>query len=196
VCLTPAIAAVASLVVGVAQAGLSYAQASQAADRQNQYYEMNKAEANRALVNSYAGQQNRMIQERNAASQKKFETSIEATKARATAVTAAGEAGVGGLSVDALLGDYMARESRGVDAIDQNFAMSADAIRSDMEGSQGQANARINSVQQAAGPSFLDAAVRVAGSVVGAAGTYYQMKSYEKVGAPMNINNAGLSIYG
>lgn len=177
----PMTLAIASFGIGAAQSIASYGQQKQQAERQNQYYQDNAAAANKALVNTYAGQQNQQLQERNASSQKLFEGQIKAAEGRATAVTSAGEAGVSGLSVDALLGDFYARESRNKDAIDSNYQMTRDGIRANMEGAQAQGQSRINSVQQAVAPSFGDALLRIAGSGVSAAGTYYNMQNRAKM---------------
>lgn len=172
-CAPMALAAM-SFGLGAMQSVASYEQQSAMAERQNQYYQQNRDAANKALVNSYAGEQNQQIQERNAASQKAYENEIKGTEARGTAITAAGAAGVGGLSVSALLGDYYSRESDYRDSVDSNYFMQRDYIRSEMEGSQAQADSRINSVQTAVPPSFADAALRIGGSAVGAAGQYYR----------------------
>jgi hypothetical protein len=171
---------VSSLLIGGAGTIAQFGQQQQAAERQNQYYEANKLAANQALVNSYAGEQNQMIEERNASSQQAMQGTLAAAQGRATATTAAGAAGVGGASVDALIGDYFSRESMNKSAINQNYAMKSDAIQAQELGDQSQAISRINSVQKAVAPSFLDAAIRLGGNAVSSAGTYYSMKNYSK----------------
>lgn len=158
------------MMVGGLQAIASYGAQSAAADAQNQYYAENAKAAQQAAVTQYAHQQNQIIQKRNAAGQEILETKIEGLKARATAHNAAGEAGITGLSVDALVGDYYGREGRRITSIDENYMMDRDYMRANMDSTQAQAQQRINSVQRASGPSFGDAMIRIAGSVVGGMG--------------------------
>lgn len=174
--------ALGSLVIGAAQGMAQYQQGQQAAERQNQYYQMNQEATNKALVNTYAGQQNQQIEERNASSQQAMQGEVKALQARSTAVTAAGEAGVSGLSVNELLGDYYSRESANRDAIDSNYQMTRDGIRANMEASQAGAISRINSVQQAVAPSFGDALLRIGGSALSAGGQYFSMTNAMKNG--------------
>lgn len=60
-------------------------------------------------------------QERAGATQKNFETQIEAKKAAASVKASAGEAGVGGLSVTSLLTDIYGREASIRDGVNQNL---------------------------------------------------------------------------
>lgn len=166
------------LVTGIMSAVMGFAQQQQAADEQNEYYAQNAKAAQQAAVNQYANQQNAIIQKRNAASQQDTETHIAALQARGTAQNAAGESGVTGLSVDALVNDYYGRESRRVDSIDQNYEMDRDYLRANMESTRAQAEQRINSVKQAASPSFADAAIRIATSIGGT------MKSFTSANSP------------
>ncbi|MFR0657054.1 hypothetical protein SB719_21145, partial [Pantoea sp. SIMBA_079] len=81
-------------------------------EAQQQQYENNRIEANRAATDNYAATQLRMQQEQKAASQELQKSQTEAAQARATAETAAGEAGVSGLSVDSLIADYYNQEGQ------------------------------------------------------------------------------------
>jgi hypothetical protein len=153
-----------SLALGAMQGVMSYSAQKQAANDQNAYYMANARAAQQAAVNSYAAEQNQAIQKRNAASQQEMETRISGMQARGTARTAAGESGVSGLSVDALVNDDYGREGRRIDSIDQNYAMDRDYLRAQMESTEAQATSRINSVQRARGPSFGDAMLPIAGS--------------------------------
>lgn len=133
----------------------AFAGASQQAADQNALYQSNASASTVALATDYANLGVKSVQERQAASQKKFDTSLDALKARSTAWTAAGEAGVTGLSVDALVGDYFAAEGRQRQAIDTNNQMTQANIRAEMDSAQATAQNRINSVQQARSPSML-----------------------------------------
>lgn len=169
--------AMLSFGVGALQAVTGYMAQSQAADRQNAYYAANARAAQQAAVNQYANEQNAIIQKRTAASADIQETNIAALKARGTVQNAAAEAGVSGLSVDELVGDYYGRQGRRVDSIDQNYQMDRDYLRAEMDSTQATAQQRINSVQQAAPPSFGDAFLRIASAGLGAATTFNRMSA-------------------
>lgn len=143
-----------SAALSIAGAAAGYAGAQQQAKQQNQLYLENAAEANRAAGDQYSALTHKSVQERNASSQQLFQNSIEGLKARSAARTAAGEAGVTGLSVDALLGDLGAQEARKADAIDSQYQMTRDSIRAQMEEVKANTQSRINSVQRAKPPSF------------------------------------------
>lgn len=147
----PVIAAVAA----VGQAAVGYAAAKQQADEQNAFYQENAVAARTAAVNSYQNLQIRQEQERAAADQKAQENAIEALKARGRAQVAAGESGVTGLSIDALVGDLFQQEGRNWLAIDTNLQMTEGNIRTEMDNVKANAQGRINSVQRASSPSPL-----------------------------------------
>lgn len=153
--------------LGIMMSGLSavagYMQQSQAASAQNAYYLQNAEAANAAARSAYANQQNELLGKREAADQDIFERRVQALKARGTARDAAGEAGVTGLSVDALIDDYYAAEGRGVDSVQTNYEIERDNIIAQMDATHSQTIARVNSVQRAQPPSFLGAAIRIAG---------------------------------
>ena len=164
-------AAIGQFVVSAASAVVGFMQQQAEYEAQQQRYENNRIAANQAAVNKYASQQNQDIQERKAASHEKQKLNIKATKARATAETAAGEAGVTGLSVDALVNDFYAEEGRHERTLDNNYAMRHDAIRGEMDVTTANTASRINSVSQGTPPSFAGAAVRILGAGVKAFGS-------------------------
>lgn len=144
-----------SLALSIAGGVAGYAQAKQQADAQNQMYRDNARDANKAAENQYAALQHRSIQERNAAEQKLFDSNIDALKSRSQARTAAGDAGVTGLSVNALLGDLWSQQSRRDDATMQNYQTARDDAYARMDEVKAQTTSRINSVQRAKSPSIL-----------------------------------------
>lgn len=170
-----ALAPILGMISSIGSAVVGYAAQQEQARQQNEYYARNARAAQMAAVNQYANEQNAIIQKRNAATQQVEETHISAMKARGTAWAAAGEAGVTGLSVDALIDDYYGREGRRVDSIDQNYEMDRDYMRAQMESTRAQAEQRINSVRQASEPSFADAAIRIVGSVASGIGGMAKM---------------------
>lgn len=171
----PIVLAVATFAVGAAS-GLSdhYGQVANA-EYMNQLSDLNTRNAQAALVAQYGHTQNRIEQERSAVVHDKFENQIEAMQARGTAVTSAGEAGVGGLSVEALLRDYYRREGRYNLSVDSNFQMTRSYLQAEMDSQRAQAQNQINAMPKVAKPSFLDAGLRIAGAGLDAATGYYTM---------------------
>jgi hypothetical protein len=157
VALISVVAAVASSLVGYAGQMANY-------KAQQQYYEQNAKAARVATVNRYASIQNRQLQEHDAAAQQVQQSKLEAMKARSTARTAAGEAGVTGLSVEALLQDLSAQEGRYEASVAQNYQMNQQYLRGEMEATQDQGIARINSVPYPTKPSFGAALIGAFGS--------------------------------
>lgn len=171
----PVTLAAASLAVGTASAAASYMGQQQAFDAQTQSNKLAKQYAVDAANQNYAATQNRMQQELAAASNEKFKGNIAGAEARATAATAAGEAGVQGYSVSQLLASYNAKQGRYNDALDTNFQMSRQGLVDSMDQTRNGTMSAINSLPTPQRPSFLDAAIRVAGSGLSAAGDYYTM---------------------
>jgi len=169
--------AVAQFALSAASAVVGYQAQQQQYEAQQQYYKNNREAANKAAVNTYASNQNRALQERAAASQELQKTNTDALRARSTAEVAAGEAGVTGLSVDALIADYYGQEGRYERTLDNNYQMNADYLRGEMDATQAQAEGRINSVEQGQKPSFADAAIRILGGGLEAYGGYQRAKA-------------------
>jgi len=131
---------------------MEYQAASDQADAQNQYYMQNAREAQRAATDQYMYQNRRLVQEQAATEQEMFENSVTAMERRGTAHASAGEAGVSGLYVDALIGNIFAREGRQRMALDTQYQMNRDNVLSEMDQTRAQSQGRINSVQRAQPP--------------------------------------------
>ena len=93
-----------------------------------------------------------------------FKASIQRAKAVSTARTASGEAGVAGLSIDALLRDFNASESRFREGLKDNLVISREQSKSRLKGLAANAASRIAAAtpQPVPMPSFLGAALRIA----------------------------------
>lgn len=156
------------LVLGIAQAAVGFAQAKQQADDQNAAYERNWKASLAAMRDDYDSVTLNTLQEREVASSKLIEKRIEAMKAKATASTAAGEGGVTGLSVDALVSDLEAQHARQAHAIVTNYENKR--LENMQRGKQikNQTISRINSVKQARNPSPLPFILQGIGSGLGA----------------------------
>lgn len=153
--------------LSVAQAGVGFAQASAQADAQNAYAEQNRLSAIAAANDKYASLANNTLQERESASQQLLQKNIEFAQAQGKAKVSSGEAGVSGLSVAALLGDFEAQRGRAVDAIDTNYQIKRQYNIDEGVATQHQAIARINSVRGAAKPSPLAYVIQGIGGAVG-----------------------------
>ncbi len=151
------VAALPLLSMGLSVAGsmASYSAAKQQADQQNQMYRDNARDANKAAESQYSAAQHRGVQERNSAEQRLFESNVDALKARSQARTAAGDAGVTGLSVNALINDLWSQQGRRDDATMQNFETARDDTYAQMDQVKANTQSRINSVQRAKPPSML-----------------------------------------
>lgn len=172
--------AIAQFALSAASAVVGF-QADQANyERQQQMYENNRIEANRAAADNYASTQNRMLQEQKAASQELQASQVDALQARSTAEVAAGEAGVTGLSVDALVADFYGQQGRFERTLTNNTQMQADYLRGEMDATKHQTAGRINSVDQGQKPSFAGAAIRILGGAVDAFGGYQKATQFSR----------------
>lgn len=180
-CIVLAPAALAALSIGttVASAGLGLYGQVKAAQAQNDYYAENAAQATKAANDKYLAQQTQLNQERDKATQTLTQNSIKALQARATARTAAGEAGVTGLSVDALIDDYYGKQGQETAAVNQNYQMTYDYVLGSLKGTRSEAQSRINSVRRAevGWADVAAAGVKVAAGATNAATTYKKMSA-------------------
>lgn len=158
----PVTSAILGFAASAASTVVGYEQQVAAAEQQNEYYVANAKRANESAKQQYAQTQQRMLQEQATAAQDKQDAAREGRAAQATALVSAGESGVAGLSVDALLREFTSRTSNYKDRVDQQTEWSMAQLNNEMKGIKAQADDRINSVQRAAKPSFFDAGLRIA----------------------------------
>lgn len=164
--------AAASFALGAAQAVSGYMGQSAQARAQERQFAANRAAAIAARNENFASLQLRRDQEREATDQELFNLSRNAAEGRGTAVTAAGEAGVTGASVDELLADMYGRQGEAAQAQKSNFKAESTQIDAQMRGEAAAAENRINSVPRGQQPSFLDAALRIGSAGVSAYDLY------------------------
>lgn len=162
------IGAILGAVVGIAQAAVGFAQAQQQAAAQEAQHQQNRLDAIAAANDRYAALNRKTLQEQEAASQQLMEKRIEATKAEATAYVASGEAGVTGLSVDALMQDFRAQQARREASIYTNFEYQRMANEDEADATYHQTVGRINSVPRPAKVSAAPYIVQGLGAVAGA----------------------------
>ena len=160
--------ALIGLALGVAQTVTGYAGEQQAAAQHNAMVRQNQEAAQANLRQEYTAVQTRQLQEEDAAAVEKQSVSREARGARATAMVAAGESGVSGLSVDALLADIYGKEAEYKDRVTQNTGFTTQNLTAEMQGLRAKAQDRINSIPTRNGPNPLAAALKIGSSALGA----------------------------
>ena len=105
---SPAIAAVG---LGIAQGGAQIMGQSQMASAQARSQSQASAAERRRYLNEVSSMRIQQRQEQIAAAQRIRESAVKAQQARSTARVSAGEAGVSGISVDALINDLTREEA-------------------------------------------------------------------------------------
>jgi hypothetical protein len=159
-------------------------QAALARQRNQQITENNRLASE--AYNRQAAQENlKFQQQRDAAAQNLQKNQVLALQARARTRVAAGEAGVSGIAVDQLMGDFYRQEALFRDATAQNLEYGDIQRGFNLEGYKAEAEGRVNSIQphlptKTEGPSFIGTALQVGKDVFGGAaslyGSWYQMK--------------------
>lgn len=104
---------------------------------------------NESLAQVYNSNSARGNQERDAAATESFDILRSMAEAKGTAVVAAGEAGVGGVSFANILSDFETRESLAKGKLDYNYATKAQQIADDNLQAKTKAQAQINSTLNA-----------------------------------------------
>ena len=157
--------ATAMLVLSVASTAAGLYGQQQQAKAQNAYNEQqakNTMEAYRANI----AQTNLMqSQEQAAATQKINENNRAAEAAKAKALVSAGESGISGLSVDALLADLSGEQARYNESVNQNYQNASMAIDNQRTNAQVNAASQINSLKTPQSPDYLGAGLRIGQAV-------------------------------
>ena len=153
-------AALPILAIGSSIAGL-YAQ-KQAANEQEDANNRQFANTMQAFRDNVAQTNLMQSQEQAQAIQQKTQNNLQAQKALSTATVSAGESGVSGLSVDALLSDLAGSRDRFNESVDQNYANASAAINNQRQNLGTQAASQINSLRTPQMPDYLGAGLRIA----------------------------------
>ncbi|WP_448189666.1 virion core protein, T7 gp14 family [Azospirillum sp. sgz301742] len=157
--------------------------AAQSSQQQSQKkYAAAQADAIRA--NTIAGYDQLGLQKQQElanASQKIGATSLDAAKARARARVAAGEAGVSGISVDALMADFSRQEGTYNSTVEENYARKSAQLDLNMQGLQKGAQGQINQIPEPKAPDFTGAALRLGGDVMKAYAAFGDDRSKLKI---------------
>ena len=104
-------------------------------------------------------------QEHAAATQKINENNRAAEAAKATARVSAGESGISGLSVDALLANLSGEQARYNDSVNQNYENASMALDNQRTNAQVNAASQINSLKTPKSPDYLGAALKIGQAV-------------------------------
>ena len=104
-------------------------------------------------------------QEHAAATQKVNENNRAAEAAKATALVSAGESGISGLSVDALLANLSGEQARYNESVNQNYENASMAIDNERTNAQVNAASQINSLKTPKSPDYLGAALKIGQAV-------------------------------
>lgn len=171
----PMTMAIGSFVIGAAQSVMQYMGEMEQFEANERFRKENAERANENAKQEYNANLNRISQEQDASGAQKADVQREARAAVAKATVAAGESGVSGLSVDALLADFYGREGTYVDRLDQQTAWTTEQLAYEQKGVRAKAIDRANSIQPATPPSFLAAGLRIAGAGMDAFGSYGRM---------------------
>lgn len=161
--------------IAVSAAGTLYStdqarkNADAASDYQNAVYKRNAELADDAALAAYSSLQRRQLEEREAAGQGIEQVKRQALQAAGAARVSAGEAGVGGLNIDALLGDFARQELEYQTSVIRNQAFRSAQFGQEYEAIRGQQAGRILSAlpQPVAKPDFFGAALRIGADALG-----------------------------
>jgi hypothetical protein len=172
----PATIAVTQFAVSATSAGLGYAARRQQYEAQSDAYKENAQSAREAAINSYSALNDRQIEENKAAFQKKEEAIRETRIGSATAQTAAGEAGVAGLSIERVIGDYFARLGRNQTNVESNRRGAVTQIQRQKQSTYYEAQGRINAMPNPQAPTILEPVLQIFGSGLDAKTTYNKLR--------------------
>ncbi len=136
---------------------------------QNKYAKQSAIEGSKLANASFINESNqanlRTSQESEAASTQLTTSAKEAAKARATARVSAGESGVSGVSVDALISDFYDQEAGYSEGVKRNLELGKDQTQAELMGFRSNALDRSLSYRQplAARPSYAATGLQIAG---------------------------------
>ena len=152
----------------VAGAGLSVAAQMGQNAAQRQINEIQTKNAQKAAQDNYAALALMSEQETENAEQQIAENNMKAREATSTARVAAGEAGVSGLSVDALLRDLNGQRDRFNDGVTQNLERTHDQLQREAEGVNNQLSSQIASLTPISPVNYLGETLGAANGIFGA----------------------------
>lgn len=118
------------------------------------------ADAVRQTIEDYDQIERMRQEERASAVQRDHQNEVEALQRRGAITAAAGDAGLGGVGLDALLRDVFRQAGVNRDAINQNLQNTNQQLTAEAHGLRRQAQSRINGMPPLARPSLAATALR------------------------------------
>lgn len=196
----PTSLAAATIIIGGASTAYTYYGQQEEAKAQNRFNATAAKEgqelARQSFDNEVQAMQEQNQQAQEAAGQQIQQVQKEAARARSTARVSAGEAGVAGLSVDALLADFDMQEAESIGAIKRNQYFDFRQRRNEMFGLRARGNQNIASTlyRKQRGPSAIGLGLSLGGQGLDAYTKYsQQMAKSEQPGDYQRANQYGPS---
>jgi hypothetical protein len=168
----PPLLAIASFAIGAAGQVASFIGAQNSYKAQLEYKRQNDENAARAASIRYDQINQKAIQEGEAAADRKFEAAIDAKRAISTVRTAAGEGGVSGLSVAALMSDVEARHGRFKVNTNKQLQLTRSYLGGEKDAAQAQGQSQVNSVPTPEKPNFASTLIGIFGSGINSYNDY------------------------
>lgn len=132
--------------MGVMQAGVSMAAASAEADARNEQWKQNQINALAAARDQQRQITTRQIQEQNATTTKTHASQIDEASLRSNAEVSAADAGLSGVSADAILREIGNRAAQNRTNAFENYRMTAEQLQAEKDATVTQAKSRIDSI--------------------------------------------------
>lgn len=162
----------ASMVIGAASAGMSYMAANEQAAAQKKANQATAENALRARNFQVQQLQTRALQESDAASERIFESRLQALEGSASALNIAGARGIQGGTVEALAREYWAKQGRQEEAITRTANNTIQQLAAEQQGVQAQYENRMNSIQPVREPSLWSLGLGIGSALANAGSTY------------------------
>lgn len=160
----------------IGTAAVTVASTKGAADAQSEVNDIAKENAIEARNANYDQLMAMSKQETAAAEQQLRENDIEALKATERAKVAAGESGVTGLSVEALLADMYGKQARFTDNVNQNLENRQQQIAFERDNVDRAHQSTVNSLPIPERPNYMGAALKAGDGIFGAYNDYLKVK--------------------
>lgn len=161
-----------TLVISAAATAYSVDAQNKSVKAENKVREIGAESARQSFRDQASDMNLRVQQEQEAAVNAKMENAKRAAEARGTARAASGQAGVAGLSVDALMADFYRQEGTYRAVTDSNLSASIEQSQRELKGLRSTAQSREASLRPEAVPGYLGAGLRIAGQGVQAYDTH------------------------
>lgn len=157
---------VAALALAIGSTAATLYQQDQAAKAHEDYNKDQRENTIKAMNENMSQIELAKQQATEQAGQKQFENNLQAQKAMSTARVSAGEAGVSGLSVDALLSEIDGTRSRYNDSVSANLTDTVDEMNNQRTSAARNARSAVNQLKTPQAPDYIGAALRIGGAAV------------------------------